>query len=71
MSDNVTSQEFLFTDRANSQQLIFQFAPVVDLLIYRLNYKVMWVFPKRRFDVVLYTFNPQTGKKFYMHLSLF
>ena len=36
-----------------------------------MNYKVMWVFPKRRFDVVLYTFNPQTGKKFYMHLTLF
>ena len=31
----------------------------------------MWVFPKRRFDVVLHTFNPRTGKIFHMHLTVF
>ena len=31
----------------------------------------MWVFPKRRFDVVWHTFNPRTGKIFRMHLTIF
>ena len=31
----------------------------------------MWVFPKRRFDVVWHTFNPRTGKIFHMHLTIF
>ena len=47
--------------------MILQFSPVVDLLIYTtwmVNYKVMWVFTKRRFDVVLHKFNPHTGRIF-------
>ena len=31
----------------------------------------MWVFPKRRFDIVLHTFNPCTGKILHMHLTIF
>ena len=31
----------------------------------------MWVFSKRRFDVVLHAFNPRTGKIFHMHLAVF
>ena len=36
-----------------------------------MNYKVMSVFPERRFDVVLDTFNPHTGKMFHIHLTIF
>ena len=31
----------------------------------------MSVFPERRFDVVLDTFNPHTGKTFHIHLTVF
>ena len=36
-----------------------------------MNYKVMWFFPKRKFDVVLHTFKPRTRKILPMHLKIF
>ena len=55
------------------QKLILQFAGVVCWYIVctNMNYKVMLVFTKRRFDVVLHTCNPGTGKFFHRHLTIF
>ena len=74
MSDKVTSQELLFTDKACStiDLAISSGCLFVDMLFAsKWIIKMMWVFPKRRFDVVLHAFNPRTGQILQMHLTIF
>ena len=34
-----------------------------------MNYRVIWVFPKRKFGVALHILNPHTGKILHLHLK--
>ena len=73
MFDNVTLKELLFSNKAIS---IIKFASCfgflfVDILFSRIKNKVLQVFPKEEFDVVLHTFNPCNSKIQYINLRIF
>ena len=36
-----------------------------------MNYRVIWVFPKRKFGVALHILNPHTGKILHLHLTIY
>ena len=73
MFDNVTLKELLFSDKAIS---IIKFASCfgflfVDILFSRIKNKVLRVFPEKKFDVVLPTFNPCNSKILYIKIKIF
>ena len=72
MFDNATLKELLFSDKAISI-IKFQVASVffVDILFSRIKNKMLWVFPERKFDVVLPTFNLCNSKIMYMNIRIF
>ena len=73
MFDNVPLKELLFSDKAIS---ITKFASCfgflfVDILFSRIKNKVLRVFPEKKFDVVLPTFNPCNSKILYINIRIF
>ena len=73
MFDNFTLEELLFIDQAISI-IKFQVASVFYLLIYCFHEsknKVLRVFPEKKFDVVLPTFNPCNSKILYINIKIF
>ena len=73
MFDNVTLKELLFSNKAIS---IIKFASCfgflfVDILFSRIKNKVLRVFPEKKFDVVLPTFNPCNSKILYINIRIF
>ena len=73
MFDHVTLKELLFSDKAIS---IIKFASCfgflfLDTLFSRIKNKVLRVFPEKKFDIVLHTFNPCNSKILYINLRFF